>query len=291
MSASPEFDVLITQLEKRERLSRWRTVIYTLVVTVLAAVFVGVTVRRIDQQQIELGNKQSEINEQQNKIELDKRQHEIELGKKQHAIDAARLEELKRQVTEFLLGPAQAYVRPAKFAGEIVVAKDNESAKAILSRFDSSEEASIRTRAVSQSLEDIRNLVNAPSDWASKRHNLELAGLELAGVCGRAWKADSRKLGLDTQREFGTMLYGRAIQITNEIAGAQQYEGTVELRPKFWSLYWGELPLIETEEVARAMIGFGKVLREWTKGQPAPTQDLQKWANEVKVACSRALEQ
>ena len=188
-----------------------------------------------------------------------------------------------------LASRVQAYVRPTQFAGSLVVAKDLRSAKEILNRFDSSAEASIRTKEVNARLEAIGNAIKRSISWNETKDDLDLLALDLSKACRRAWEADASKLGSDTLHEFDKVIYDRAIEVTKDIAKTSRYENTGELRDKFWSLYWGELPLIETTGVSEAMVKFGDALRSWGDGTGLPPSKLADLAEEVRSACVAAL--
>lgn len=53
---------------------------------------------------------------------------------------------------------------------------------------------------------------------------------------------------------------------------------------RFWELYWGELALVEDNEVERAMVAYGQALRD-----KAPTETLQEKSLALAHACRDSL--
>lgn len=271
MSDATQLDNVLARIEKRERSSRFRTFLYTIIPTCLAAVLVISYVSWTSAKQRQLDAALlAEAN--------------ARLG-----AEEARGEELKEQVRGLMDGPVQAYVRPGRFGGDLVVAKELVSARKILEEFDSSQVGSIRTSEISNILSSIRELLGEARDWTSAHGELSQLVLRLGQACRHAWDVDKEALASETIYEFNRLLYDRAIETTKRIASADDYHATVESRDEFRRLYWGELPLIETLEVAAAMVRFRRALDEWSEGIKPGDLDFEERAKDVAAACAAAL--
>jgi hypothetical protein len=266
MSDATKLADVLARIEKQERSSRFRTFLYTIIPTCLGAILVVSYIWWASATQLKL-----------NKAD----------AAKEIAAKDAEAGELKRQVQGLMKGPVQAYVRPVRFGGEIVVAKDLGAARNLVTQFDSSPVPSVRTKEITEILGTIRGvLANAP-DLAAVINELDSLVLQLGKACRSAWENDSRQLAKETIHEFNRVLYERAIETTRKIAAAKDYDGISELRAEFWRLYWGELPLIETQDVSGAMVEFGNALNAW-KAASKPA-DLDEKANAVAKACKEAM--
>jgi hypothetical protein len=67
-------------------------------------------------------------------------------------------------------------------------------------------------------------------------------------------------------------------------------------RAEFWKLYWGEMGLVEGEEVKRAMIDFGALLKEWEQqgsaiAKPTLAEQLQSQRQELMTRLASELTQ
>jgi hypothetical protein len=271
MSDAAKLDDVLARIEKRERSSQVRTVLFTMIPTCLAAALIVYYVQWTNAKQLELVTSQERA-----KSELVSREKD------------ARVAELTKQVQGFMKGPVQAYVRPVEFGGKLVLAKDLASARKTLAEFEASPEPSIRTPDVTKKLQEIRETL-AADGVAAPTNRLNLLAILLGKACKSAWEKDNGALGKETIQEFNRVLYQRAVDATQEIAKAKTYEATAKLRDEFWSLYWGELPLIETPDVASAMKTFGDALNEWKQGADPVSLKLQEKADAVAAARDEAM--
>jgi predicted acylesterase/phospholipase RssA len=87
--------------------------------------------------------------------------------------------------------------------------------------------------------------------------------------------------------------YEEAIAVTKRIAGAPKktLDEFVPTRKRFWRLYLGDLVLIEGPAVSSAMVGFGKLLKEWEalkEGSAAMPEELASRFREAAAAVERA---
>ncbi|QYY33787.1 hypothetical protein K2O51_33625 (plasmid) [Cupriavidus pinatubonensis] len=57
-------------------------------------------------------------------------------------------------------------------------------------------------------------------------------------------------------------LYTEATQAAATLATSTKDEELTSAKEKFWSLYWGELALVEDKRVEAAMVNFGKALEK-----------------------------
>jgi hypothetical protein len=95
---------------------------------------------------------------------------------------------------------------------------------------------------------------NAPSEQL-KQH-----ALTLARSCGESWQ---KSIGDDLPEMFAELrstTYGRTLKVLDQLAA-----GPVEsarLRQDFWGLYWGEMAMVETRQVADIMVGIGNYLND-----------------------------
>ncbi len=69
-------------------------------------------------------------------------------------------------------------------------------------------------------------------------------------------------------------LYTEATQLASTIATTSDAEKREKSVERFWSLYWGELALVEDELVEGAMIRFGEVLRMKDSGEEVRRRSL-----------------
>jgi hypothetical protein len=102
-------------------------------------------------------------------------------------------------------------------------------------------------------------------------------------------------------------LYEKATGITSQFAVADTQARAEELARQFWSMYNGELGIVEDARVKLAMQRFGGALRRWEKAnspgsdftrpddfvfQETPTSPREKFANlsyQLAVACGEEL--
>lgn len=152
MSTTSQLDDVLTRIQKRERTTRLRSFLYTIIPTLLAAALVVSYISWTNAKQREL-----------DRVKVQAKVDELNELK----------DELDKQVQGLMEGPAQAYVRPVQFGGELVVATDSEAAREIIERFDASDIASIRTAEIDQVLSEIRQLVYNSDDLQSSQALLE----------------------------------------------------------------------------------------------------------------------
>lgn len=80
-------------------------------------------------------------------------------------------------------------------------------------------------------------------------------------------------------------LYPEASQVAAVLATSTDAAERSVASKRFWQLYWGELALVENQEVEAAMVAFGKGL----KGE-APLSELQDLSLQLAHACRRSLD-
>lgn len=70
-------------------------------------------------------------------------------------------------------------------------------------------------------------------------------------------------------------LYEKATNITSQFAVSETPEQAQDLARQFWSMYNGDLGIVEDESVKRAMQRFGGALKRWEKAN-SPGSDFTK---------------
>ncbi len=65
-------------------------------------------------------------------------------------------------------------------------------------------------------------------------------------------------------------LYTEASQVAAKIATSTNVNEVADANKRFWELYWGELALVENQDVEAAMVALGKAIKD-----SAPQQQLQ----------------
>jgi hypothetical protein len=110
--------------------------------------------------------------------------------------------------------------------------------------------------------------------WADHQMKTEQAQRDLVKAQDIA-KRDSQKPFLERQLQF----YFEAVKVTAKLAtlppslgdkgpGAEESYGWAYRR--FWELYWGELAVVESQEIAGAMVRFGRSLEDLTTCRSTP---------------------
>jgi serine/threonine protein kinase len=117
---------------------------------------------------------------------------------------------------------------------------------------------------------------------------LRQLALELAHACRQSWLKTIDREFPAIGRRVRTQLYTCACSATASLARSRGPAQAREFRREFWELYWGELAIVESRPVERAMIRFGHVLRAWHTGPPPAA--LRKCAEELRWACGIAPE-
>jgi hypothetical protein len=64
----------------------------------------------------------------------------------------------------------------------------------------------------------------------------------------------------------------------------------IKARRRFWELYWGELAMVEGEQVANAMVAFGNALRDLAPQDSSARARLRGAALTVAHAARQAVE-
>jgi serine/threonine protein kinase len=116
----------------------------------------------------------------------------------------------------------------------------------------------------------------------------ELA-LELAHACGDAWQTATRDAP-ELRESIRKHLYGRACAVVDQLAAANSLASARHEYAEFWELYWGELAIVESDEVEMAMKRFGDLLKQWKDHGASSSagdlaDDLQEKAAALRKAC------
>jgi hypothetical protein len=80
-------------------------------------------------------------------------------------------------------------------------------------------------------------------------------------------------------------LYTEASQVAATIATTADARERSKATRRFWELYWGELALVENQEVETAMVAFGDAL-----GRSAPQAALQQLSLRLARVCRISLD-
>ena len=81
-------------------------------------------------------------------------------------------------------------------------------------------------------------------------------------------------------------LYTEASQVTAKIATSTNEKELADAKKRFWQLYWGELALVENQEVEAAMVKLGRALEH-----SSPQNELIKQLSlKLAHACRKSLD-
>ncbi len=80
-------------------------------------------------------------------------------------------------------------------------------------------------------------------------------------------------------------LYTEASQVAAKIVTSTNVKEVADANKRFWELYWGELALVENQDVEAAMVALGKAIKD-----SAPQQQLQHLSLKLAHACRRSLD-
>lgn len=111
---------------------------------------------------------------------------------------------------------------------------------------------------------------------------LTLAGAAVAFVWGGYQFVSNQRSQSETRRIEATRpfldrqlkLYTEATQAAATLATASSKEQIAAARQRFWSLYWGELALVEDEHVEAAMVQLGRALEQGKIGSEVQVLSL-----------------
>lgn len=104
-------------------------------------------------------------------------------------------------------------------------------------------------------------------------------------IANQAAQAETRRIEATKPfLERQLKLYTEATQAVATLATSKKPEELDIASKKFWSLYWGELALVEDERVEAAMVQFGKALETGSVGQ-----QLQPHSLAIAHACRDSL--
>jgi hypothetical protein len=81
-------------------------------------------------------------------------------------------------------------------------------------------------------------------------------------------KNQERELAL---RNLQLQLYVKATSIASKFTQATTQQDAEETRKQFWEIYYGELSIVEDENVKQAMMNFGGALKAWERINAPPS--------------------
>ena len=127
----------------------------------------------------------------------------------------------------------------------------------------------------------------------------------IAGVAFAVYQYTQKKEETKDARKYEN--YTKATQVAASFAKASTKQEAVELSKQFWTIYNGELSIVEDENVKQAMQNFGGAVRQWEKYNTgdsdfsAPSifeledkqgnpQTFDQLAYELSQACRQSLE-
>jgi tRNA A-37 threonylcarbamoyl transferase component Bud32 len=116
---------------------------------------------------------------------------------------------------------------------------------------------------------------------------LQQQSLQLAHACRDSWLNTIEKELPTLAETIRRQLYNRACRAANLLAQAPSWESSQPAQQEFWQLYWGELAIVESKEVAGAMVGIGHVLQQWHRGEPPPAE-LKQRVEDLRKVCAPA---
>ena len=95
--------------------------------------------------------------------------------------------------------------------------------------------------------------------WTIQSVSVLLVAVGLAAGLWQYWDANQQQY----KKEIWSAqkrLYEQAVKAASEIANGDSLKSVAESRKVFWRLYWGNLAMLESRNVATAMVEFGKIL-------------------------------
>lgn len=85
-------------------------------------------------------------------------------------------------------------------------------------------------------------------------------------------------------------LYFKVTEIASKIAILESIDNSLEERRTFWTLFYGQLAIIENQGVVNAMINYGDLLKNMELDDATFSKDiLQKMALDLAMACRDSL--
>ena len=101
---------------------------------------------------------------------------------------------------------------------------------------------------------------------------LALAGLAFGMYQYVNYERREARVELNKQRRT---LYEKATNVTSQFAGAETQQQAEELDRQFWSMYNGNLGIVENDGVKKAMQRFGGALRRWENANSPPSDFIK----------------
>lgn len=116
---------------------------------------------------------------------------------------------------------------------------------------------------------------------------LKQLSLNLANACGDAWQKETAALP-ELQQSIRAHLYARTCDAADRLANADDLSKVNHSYDEFWELYWGELAIVESKSVEKAMVNFGEYLKQKKSGALAENEPLKLAAAKLRAACGLA---
>jgi hypothetical protein len=134
------------------------------------------------------------------------------------------------------------------------------------------------------------------SAWDPFIKTMAIAGATIVGLASFERFLDQRQQqladALVARAQTRNEAFSQAITLTSRVATAQELTGSEDIGEAvttFWRIYWGDLARFEGESVERAMVSFGRSLRDWQETSQKP-RDIQRFALDVAHACRSEIE-
>jgi len=117
---------------------------------------------------------------------------------------------------------------------------------------------------------------------------LKRKSLALAHACRASWLRGIAEKFPDLAEQIRQKLYGRVCEAASGLLASKDPDRVQRCREEVWELYWGELAIVESDEVKNRMVELGKLLRRWP-GDGSPPTGLVVAVENLHRACGRVL--
>jgi hypothetical protein len=144
-------------------------------------------------------------------------------------------------------------------------------------------------QSVEERVSNLESRVAGNSRYERLTKIITVLGAVVAFAWGLYQYVDARKMEFRKgfwEKQF--TLYSRASKAAAEIAIAPDLESVKKERAEFWTLYWGELSIVESKGVHDAMVEFGKGLSE-LEANPERPGSLKQKSYFLARACRESL--
>lgn len=157
----------------------------------------------------------------------------------------------------------------------------------------------------------VRKTAKSTEDSPASNFNWDLmlkvvgALVAIAGVAFGVYQYTQKKTETNDARKYEQ--YTKATQVAASFAKASTKQEALDLSKQFWTIYNGDLSIVEDENVKQAMQNFGGAVRQWEKynsggsdfsppsifeleDKQGNAQTFDQLAYELSQACRQSLE-